>query len=134
MRRNLAIAAMALAACAPAPAGDELNVERPPREWAEWIDFSRKPPVDWPALEVRVHDVSREQLGRSCPIAAHSYGCASLDFCARSCTIFLLNGMDAIRRGQVMDHERAHCQGYDHPGSSTMRDGWTSAKAIGCGR
>jgi hypothetical protein len=31
----------------------------------------------------------------------------------------------------MLEHEQAHCRGYDHPGESTMRDAWARWKASG---
>jgi hypothetical protein len=123
-----------------------------PPEDASRIDYDRAPPADWPLLELVVHDVDQAAMAEACP-AAHGRlagklfsGCARLDFCARRCDVFLAYRPASIRRttgevlsaeqlrAEALDHEQAHCLGYDHPGSTMVRDAWARAKAAGCGR
>lgn len=122
MRRSLAIAALVLASCASAP--------QPENSAA--IDYSRPPPADWPELEIQVLHLATADFAAACPLLkAGSLGCAQLDFCARRCSIYLVP-MNDPRYTEVLEHERAHCQGYDHPGSSQGRNAWARAKEQGC--
>jgi hypothetical protein len=109
-----------------------------PVEDSRRIDFERAPPRDWPDLEVVVYDVSREEMAQACarlyvalPPNQVIPGCAVLDFCERRCTIRLLP-MPEERRRTILDHEQAHCLGYDHPGSTRTREAWQQHKARSC--
>jgi hypothetical protein len=123
MGKAAAIAVLVLASCA-----------TPPPERTDQIDFSRPPPADWPELAVDVVHVSRADVAEHCPgLKASSLGCALVDFCAKRCKTYLAP-MNDPRYSEVLEHERAHCQGFDHPGSSQGRNAWARAKAAGCGR
>lgn len=90
------------------------------------IDVDRAPPADWPALDTRVHHV--ENVAIECaPYTAFGsipFACAVIDFKANTCTIWT-----AVSWQFVMEHERRHCLGYDHPDESTLRDAWEAFKA-----
>lgn len=127
MRRHLAIAVLVVL---PACAAPQLEQEGA-------IDFSRRP-ADWPELEIQVQTVTPATFAAMCAGAhrASGYnqvGCAVAYFCQRRCTVWISDVQLLEHQLQlVVGHERAHCRGYDHPGSSTMRDGWERAKQLGC--
>lgn len=91
------------------------------------IDYSRKPPEDWPKLEVIVKPMNFFQKQEACgiPLAAtvlFGYFClevATVDFCTKTCTV-----------SSPTDHELAHCSGRDHSGASTMSDAWSAYKQM----
>lgn len=129
MGRHLAaIALVVLSACASAPAGDHRR-----------IDYSVPPPADWPELAIEIRDVSPDVMALNCPktasriSAGRLWGCSAISFCARRCRIFL-SVPNEQKRGEVLEHERGHCLGYDHYGSTLFHDTWARAKAQGCGR
>lgn len=130
MRRSLAIAALVLAGCASAPAGDRRR-----------IDYSVPPPADWPALAIEVQHVPPDVMAASCPKSASAipagrlWGCSVINLCARRCRVFISDKVPSEqKRNEVLEHEQAHCRGYDHYGSSAFREAWARAKANGCGR
>lgn len=104
MRRTLLAATVLLAGC------------------ATTIDLSRRPPADWPQLEVVVQRVSEAEVKRICANEnlLIGYACTAVYFDTRKCFIYL-----ASSDPEVLAHERLHCLGYDHPGESTMRNAWT---------
>jgi hypothetical protein len=73
----------------------------------------------WPALKVIEHQVTdiRAHCGAYAliPIA-----CAEFHFAKNECHIYTKPDAPAW----VLEHERAHCAGFDHPGETTMRDAW----------
>lgn len=92
------------------------------------IDYDRGPAADWPALEIRIIKQDFKQVQRTCRNdfwpAQQVNGCAIFEFAALICHIYTWTD---DRR--VIEHERAHCAGYDHPGSSAMRDAWARFKS-----
>jgi len=88
-------------------------------------------PPDWPALEVIEHKVSVIDVQKKCfkyltPVAAAlslglTLGCAEVDFAARTCTIYIARGENDPG---IIEHERDHCAGKDHPGDTTLRSAW----------
>lgn len=89
------------------------------------IDTHRVPPADWPQLAVRIVTQELRQVQRTCRNdfwpQNQVNACAIADFAHRTCYIYTWTD-DAA----VLEHERAHCAGYDHPGESGMRDAWTN--------
>lgn len=92
------------------------------------IDYSRPPAADWPILEERVQRIAPSDLGKFCrsslEVPDKVASCAVMNFQFGVCYIYLTDDdPDALA------HERAHCKGYDHVGSSNLRDGWARIKA-----
>lgn len=88
------------------------------------IDIHSPPPKDWPKLTVIVQDVPFDVLQRTCGIKNETVlACAIPDFDEKKCRIYVW--MDTK---EIMDHERLHCEGYDHPGENTMRAEWKKWK------
>jgi plasmid maintenance system antidote protein VapI/uncharacterized protein YceK len=88
------------------------------------IDTHNAPPRDWPELAIFEHRVDAATMHERCakyvgflmiPLA-----CAEVNFVARRCDIWLTEHPWPA----VVEHERLHCRGYDHPGDSAMRDAW----------
>lgn len=94
--------------------------------YAPGIDFGRAPPADWPTLKVIEHDVPHAELLRLCGHLTVKRACAGVDFTRGVCRIFY--STDFPREESVMEHERAHCRGYDHPYDARMRDAWARWK------
>lgn len=93
------------------------------------IDYSRPPPPDWPSLRVIEQKIGPDELARFCPRSYAAYGsraasCARLDLSRGVCLIYTTS-----ERPDLLEHERAHCRGYDHAGETTMRDAWQAHKA-----
>lgn len=77
----------------------------------------------WPELVVTEYRVSAAEMRARCskytgflqvPLACAEYNLATL-----RCDIWLDEG---FAPAWVLEHERLHCAGFDHPGSTAMRD------------
>ena len=80
------------------------------------MDMNVPPPVGWPVLEVverEVDDIGVCDGGFGMLVL----GCAFADFEAGKCDVYLVK--DAPQ--WVREHERLHCDGYDHVGSDRVR-------------
>lgn len=77
------------------------------------IDFTNQPPDGWPKLEERIGYVKTDQLEKYCLASRPGYApaCALVDFAREICWIYL-----ATKDPAILEHERAHCRGYDHVG------------------
>ena len=90
--------------------------------------------VGWPELEVVEHYVPEREMQERCrryvgfgmvPLA-----CAEFDLAARKCHIWY--SAESLRLKFVREHERLHCAGYDHIGSTSMQrflDQYTARQA-----
>jgi hypothetical protein len=89
------------------------------------IDYSRKPPEDFPNMRVEVVYGDEEQMKRWCtrvPEASMGkvIGCAKLHFQWDLCMVFLSSNNE-----EHLKHEKAHCEGYGHVGvDRTPVDEW----------
>lgn len=92
------------------------------------------PPADWPKLEVIMHEESVGAMLAHCypPMSALAkvigfipLACANINFDRKRCDIWQLPNPVPER----VEHERLHCQGYDHVGGSYLADGWAAWKA-----
>ncbi len=86
------------------------------------IDYSRPPPEDFPPLAVRIVDAGVLEVNRMCggiPILMHVVACTWIDWDTMTATIHT-----TTRDVEMMAHERAHTQGYEHTGSTEIRDHW----------
>jgi len=121
--------------------------EEPPDYWGQErnfrlgasIDYSSRP-SDWPELTIDVQTLPPATVEKMCegaevvPVGFRRAGCAMPYFCQRRCTIWLADyTLRKHTADLLLQHERAHCRGYDHPGSTRTRDAWERAKANGCG-
>jgi hypothetical protein len=80
-------------------------------------------PVDgWPELEIVEHRVPhaemRERCSRYVGFGMSPEACAEFDFVERKCHVWL--SADFPPQRFIVAHERQHCAGYDHAGSSAM--------------
>ena len=88
---------------------------------------------DWPQLKVVEHDLTYAELYRACrpyinPLDA-----------PLACTVFYLDAGEAhiyvakgLKFGPIVEHERLHAAGYDHYGSTHMKEvlaQWKARKA-----
>ena len=96
-----------------------------------------KPPIEgWPKLEVVWHRVPSKEMVDFC-VEANSdnplvylhgsplvmiLGCAEADFGRGVCDIYVPEAEYPDR--WLDEHERLHCEGWDHYGGSGMRDSW----------
>jgi hypothetical protein len=93
------------------------------------IDYSNPPPDDWPKLEERVTYGTVEEVQDWCLMPAavrkNAFNCALLYFQHGVCMIYLTH-----RPIQgALEHERAHCRGYDHIGDTNRsRNAWEQWK------
>ena len=77
----------------------------------------------WPQLEVVEHRVPAEEMMQRCRkyagFGAIPLACAEFNLEARRCDIWLSKG---FAPQTIVEHERLHCAGYDHVGSTGMRE------------
>ena len=76
----------------------------------------------WPALEVVEHYVPHAQMRDRCApyvgFGMSPEACAEFDLVHRKCHIWF--SADFPPQKFIIEHERMHCAGYDHVGSSNM--------------
>ena len=88
------------------------------------IDQHVPPPDGWPALRVIEHHVPhavmRDRCSRYVPWYASPEACAEWHFIRRECHIYF--SADFPPPAWMVEHERLHCLGYDHPGGTAARD------------
>jgi hypothetical protein len=76
----------------------------------------------WPALEIVEHHVPHHVMRARCAPYAPAFmnveACAQFDFAAAKCHIWF--SADFPPPKAFVDHERLHCQGYDHVGERVM--------------
>lgn len=92
------------------------------------IDVDREPAADFPKLEERIvyGFWATQQCAGTVPPVTIAYGCAWLDFARRTCTIFLASESAS---SDTLLHERQHCRGFDHHGSTAIADRWALWRA-----
>lgn len=77
----------------------------------------------WPALEIVehhvAHNVMRDRCAKYVGPGAFPEACAEFDFAAALCDIWF--SADFPPSQSIIEHERLHCRGYDHIGSSAMK-------------
>ncbi len=76
----------------------------------------------WPRLEIVEHHVPEAQMRERC-VKYVGWGmspqaCAEFDFARNRCDLWF--SADFPPPQTMIEHERLHCQGYDHLGMSTM--------------
>ena len=79
----------------------------------------------WPPLQLVERYVPQAQMLEHCKQYVTAIGmapiaCAQFDFANRRCHVWY--NADDPPSAATIAHERLHCQGYDHPGETTMRD------------
>ena len=77
----------------------------------------------WPALEIIEHRVPhaemRDRCSRYVGFGMAPEACAEFDLAARKCHIWY--SADFPPQRFIVQHERLHCAGYDHIGSTGMK-------------
>lgn len=77
----------------------------------------------WPQLQVVEHYLPRPEMQDRCAryvgFGMVPEACAEFDLAARKCHIWF--SADSPPLGFVRRHERLHCAGYDHVGSTAMQ-------------
>ena len=78
----------------------------------------------WPELRVIEHYVSDDAMRERCSKYV-SFGmlpeaCSEFNFVRGECHIWY--SADFRPQPYVMEHERRHCEGFDHPGGSSLRE------------
>lgn len=98
------------------------------------INVHQKPPSDWPKLQVSIHKVGFWEMQKICGgsylsgVLTQYMGCAWIYFDKGTCEVYYAAD-DKESAANVIEHEVMHCEGYDHIGSSTLKDGWEQWKA-----
>jgi hypothetical protein len=102
MRRTIALAAALTAACTVI---DHRRIE------------------GWPALEIVEHRVPHAEMRERCSkyvgFGMAPEACAEFDLAERKCHVWF--SADFPPQRFIVEHERLHCQGYDHIGSTAMQ-------------
>jgi hypothetical protein len=76
--------------------------------------------ANWPALTVTEHYVDRDVMVSRCRrYAAAPLACAEFNLDARTCVIWYDKD---YAPDWVVEHERKHCVGHDHVGSTAMQE------------
>ncbi len=82
----------------------------------------------WPTLDTQVHVVDVAVVSQECdkyvPWYEVAVACSVFNFDNNTCDIFLPIGYSKGMRV----HEESHCKGYDHPGSTYMKDSFNEWK------
>jgi hypothetical protein len=77
----------------------------------------------WPELEIVEHYVPGQAMHERCrkyvTFGSLPLACAEFNLAAKRCDIWYSTDFPPTR--SIIDHERLHCAGYDHVGSSGMR-------------
>jgi len=78
----------------------------------------------WPSLKLVEHYVPDDEMRARCakymPFGFLPEACAEFYFAQGECHVWY--SADYPPTQYVMQHERLHCAGYDHPGDTTLRD------------
>lgn len=78
----------------------------------------------WPRLMVYEHYVPHHEMRDRCvkyaPFGTTPEACAEFNLAERRCDIWF--SADFPPQETIVKHERMHCEGYDHIGSTGMRD------------
>jgi hypothetical protein len=94
------------------------------------IDMHAPSPSDWPDLMPVEHYVPHAEMRDRCSRYVGPFSspeaCAEIHFVERRCDMWFSADMPPSR--YVIEHERQHCQGYDHINDSTLRDAWENHK------
>jgi hypothetical protein len=97
------------------------------------INIHQEPPSDWPKLETTTHKVGFWEMQRHCGtsglkfLLTQSLACAWIDFNTMTCRIYYAAD-DEHSAAHAIEHEKDHCEGRDHIGSTHLRDGWENWK------
>jgi hypothetical protein len=85
---------------------------------------AREPVAGWPQLEIVEHYVAHAEMRNRCglymALGSVPEACAEFAFSAARCDIWL--SADFPPASYVVAHERQHCLGFDHVGSTAMKD------------
>ena len=78
----------------------------------------------WPELQIVEHYVPHAEMRERCAkytgFGMSPEACAEFDFASRRCLLWF--SADFPPQPWIVEHERLHCQGYDHVGMSTLRE------------
>ena len=78
----------------------------------------------WPQLRIVEHFIPDDAMRRRCakyvPLGLMPEACAEFYFDRGECHIWY--SADFRPQPYVMEHERLHCRGFDHPGGSSLQE------------
>ena len=98
------------------------------------IDAHKAPDVDFPTLNIIEHHVGGDVVLQQCYkyvplwlklLGGIPEGCAEVYFDLNECHIWVRSDFPSP---SVLEHERLHCKGYDHPGDDTINKAWLQYK------
>lgn len=85
----------------------------------------------WPNLKMTEHyvphHVMRDKCVRYAPFGMSPEACAEIDFANATCDIYYSADFPPLK--SFIEHERLHCDGFSHPGDTTLADAWLAYKA-----
>ena len=85
---------------------------------------THEPVADWPILTVYEHyvphHVMRDRCAKYTAFGSSPEACAEFNLVERRCDLWFSADFPPMKA--VIEHERLHCEGYDHVGSTNMRD------------
>jgi hypothetical protein len=86
------------------------------------VMMGHEPVAGWPQLEIVEHHVPhatmRDRCAKYVGFGSSPEACAEFDIANRKCHIWFSS--DFPPQPFVVEHERLHCKGYDHAGSTNM--------------
>lgn len=78
----------------------------------------------WPELKTTAHYLPHKEMREICtqyaPPLMSPEACTVVDLCKLTCDMFY--SRDFPPPQYIIEHEELHCQGYEHPGDTTLRD------------
>lgn len=93
------------------------------------------PPADWPHMRVVEHTgLGFWETQKKCYkylslpmklLGSFAMGCAEFYFATGECHVYYMGEPSKL----VRDHEREHCQGFDHSGSTDVAQSWERYQA-----
>jgi hypothetical protein len=91
----------------------------------------RSAPADWPQLEEKILYVNGATLFKYCEsnlLTDFAFACSRISFERRVCYIIMPEQTADGSQPWLLAHEREHCAGKDHKGSTSIADAWEKWK------
>lgn len=92
----------------------------------------------WPVMQIVEHHVPEAEMRERCAkyvgFGMSPQACAEFSFAARRCDLWFSADFPPTRA--MVEHERLHCEGYDHIGMGSMADmlaAWQASDSAAAG-